>query len=267
MIKLSVIFSLAIALVLSGGFARAQKFSHEKGTATSVTIQHLPAQIKLTETSGNKIEIIAEGYEKEPVPEKAKGLKQINTHGEDNTKIGLMMTAHGDNVSFTGVEKPSGNVIYDFRVPKGMSVKIKNEIPWGSEGLQVKDFSSDLEIKTMNDDIRLNNVTGPLTINSMNGNISILFGQVSQDAPITVTAFNGEIDITMPAQTPANLVLSSMNGNIYSDFGLEIEENENDKGFDFVFVGGSNLTGTINKGGVEMILKAFNDNIYLRKNK
>ncbi|PLX19127.1 MAG: hypothetical protein C0597_05565 [Marinilabiliales bacterium] len=265
------------------------------------------------------------------MPEKAKGLKQINANGVDNTNLGLNMTQKGEALEFIYVDMQSNPITYYFKVPKGMAVKIDNsrmfQVVGGyfpaieakeiarearvavieaqhaakeareasrvfstgdvfvaapekpakptkpakgakkakiENGVEVKSFSGELEIRTMISGIELKDVTGPLTINSMSGPIKIEFSSVNQSAPITITSYSAEIDVTMPSNTKANLKLSSMNGDVYTDFDIKFEEEKETKGLRYIG-GGSNISGTINGGGVDIMLKALSDNIYLRK--
>lgn len=176
---------------------------------------------------GNKIDIIAD--------------EAVHQNGD------LVFIGDGDNF-FEKKEKPEKG-----KKPRKIA-----------DGVIVNSFSGELEIKTMSDGINLKNVTGPLTINSMSGPININFSSVNQSAPITITSYSGEIDITMPSSSKANLKLSSMNGDIYTDFDIKFKQEKEHSGLTYIG-GGSNINGTINGGGVDIMLKALSDNIYLRK--
>ena len=98
----------------------------------------------------------------------------------------------------------------------------------------------------------------------MSGPISIVFSSVNQLAPITITSYSAEIDVAMPSNTKANLKLSSLNGDVYTDFDIKFKDEKETRGLRYIG-GGSNISGTINGGGVNIMLKALSDNIYLRK--
>jgi hypothetical protein len=317
---------IALTLLISSNQIFGQEFKQDKGSTKLVNITQVFGKIILSEHSGSQIIVKAEGFEQKELPEKAKGLRQINSNGVDNTNVGLSMAQKGEAYEFTSVNMPSKPITYYFKIPKGMDVKIDNskmfhnnrfylntleikeiardaafiakeelkdikkglyfsydsksdksekkekpEKPEKSErnkekhiAVEVQSFSGELEIKTMTDGISLKDVTGPLTVNSMSGPITIVFSSVSQSAPITITSYSAEIDITMPSSTKANLKMSSMNGDIYTDFDIEFNEEKDNKGLRYIG-GGSNISGTVNGGGVDIMLKALSDNIYLRK--
>ena len=315
-----------IALIFANQ-TNGQEFKQEKGSTKRVNITQVSGKIVLSEHSGSNIVVSAKGYEKKKVPEKAKGLRQVNANGVDNTQLGLNMTQRGEALVFTSVEMNDKPVTYHFSVPKGMAVKIDNSKMFGNStvflrglenfeiareaevaaenavqnvttsyffatdndkpekpekpenpekpariarkptvptGVAVNSFSGELEIRTMDNGIDLKDVTGPLTINSMSGPINIVFSSVNQSAPITITSYSAEIDVTMPSNTKANLKMSSMNGDIYTDFDIKFKEEKESHGLRYIG-GGSNINGTINGGGVDIMLKALSDNIYLRK--
>lgn len=301
--------------------SNAQEFKQAKGSTKLVNITQVSGKIVLSEYGGSEVIVSADGYEKKEVPEKAKGLRQINANGVNNTNIGLSMNQKGDALEFTSVEMFNKPITYHFKVPKGMAVKIDNSKMFSNSGIyfrglemkelakearevaeeatqkisggyyvvidkdrpekptkpdkvrskknipvgvEVNSFSGELEIRTMSEGINLKDVTGPLTINSMSGPINIAFSSVNQSAPITITSYSAEIDVTMPSNTKANLKMSSMNGDIYTDFDIKFKEEKESYGLRYIG-GGSNIAGTINGGGVNIMLKALSDNIYLRK--
>ncbi len=63
----------------------------------------------------------------------------------------------------------------------------------------------------------------------------------------------------MPANTPANIEMSDMNGNMYSDFDFHAQDKN------MKHVGGGSVHAQINGGGVDVKLRTINGNIYLRK--
>lgn len=259
---------ITIGLILATTFAAnklvAQTFTIEKGTSEIVNIKQVPGKINVTEHDGKTIKVVATNFKKEKAPEKAKGLKQINANGEDNTGIGLEVNKTGEEISFHCIDHNGSGSTYQFSIPKGMSVKIDNNSPFVRGDVFVNGFSGDLEINTMNQDITMKNVTGPLTIKTMNGNINTVFKEVNQTAPVTITSMNSELDISLPANTPADISLSSMTGKIFSDFDIDFNQKEKENGLHYIG-GGSQLKGKINGGGVKIMLKSMNDNIYLRK--
>jgi len=82
---------------------------------------------------------------------------------------------------------------------------------------------------------------------------------------------NGKVDVTLPSNLKATLKMRSDNGDIFTDFDVQLQQRPA-----AVSRGGGNnrgtkievnraLYGTVNGGGAEIELRSFNGSIYLRK--
>ncbi len=85
------------------------------------------------------------------------------------------------------------------------------------------------------------------------------------------TSLNGHVDVTLPPTTRANLRMRSNNGDVYSDFDVQlapstptVEESRSGNGR-YRINRNRAIVGTINGGGPEFELRTFNSNVYVRK--
>lgn len=256
----SIILTLALTFAISACYA--QEFKYDVKQSNQIFIKNLSGGISIEEISGSQLIIETGRFEKRPA--RADGLKSLYGSGaEDNTNIGLEITTIGNVIEIVGASKQAEDAHYTFKVPKGVNVKIDYRSPFAGDDIKVKNFSSELEVSILNPGIDLENVTGPVILNLTNGDINIDFGTVNQNAPISINATNGIIDITLPANTPANIAMSTINGEIFTNFDIDFERKEKD-GLSYIG-GGQKIKGTINGGGVDIKLVTINDNIYLRK--
>lgn len=217
--------------------------------------------ITITANSGSKIIIEAEGLT--PPPEKAKGLKRIGAHGEDNSGIGLNFKSEDNIFTLYGTVSMSSKTRYKISMPKNLKLSVVLGMQ-NNNKLEITGLNSDLELDVKNSDISLKDVTGPTVISSLSGDIDIIFAKVNQSSPFSIKSISGDIDISLPTDTPANLEMRSMNGGIYSDFDLKtVTKDNNDP---YILISPKVLT-QINNGGVEISIKAIRGNIYLRKKK
>lgn len=256
----SPILTAILALALSACYA--QEFKYDVKQSNQVFIKELSGGISIEETPGSQLIIETSRFEKRP--ERADGLKSLYGSGaEDNTNIGLEVKTVSNIIEIEGASKQAEDAHYTFKVPKGVNVKIDYRSPYANDDIKVKDFSSELEVSILNPGIDLENVTGPVILNLTNGDINIDFGTVNQNSPISIHATNGIIDISLPANTPANISMSTINGEIFTNFDIDFEK-KTKEGLNYIG-GGQNINGKINGGGVDIKLKTINDNIYLRK--
>lgn len=86
---------------------------------------------------------------------------------------------------------------------------------------------------------------------------------------------NGDVDITLPPATKANLKMRTDNGEIRSDFEIQlrpispptVEDSRNRGAGNLRIQTGKTTNGTINGGGPDVDLRTLNGNVYIRKGK
>lgn len=259
---------ILISLLLVAGWqlALAQEFKTDVSQVKKIAVTQLYGKINLEEITGTQLIMSVSDFKKVEIPEKAKGLKPIGSGIlPDNTNLGLNVETEGTVLKLKGAIKQSMDAEYTIKVPKGIAVMIDYHNPFTYGDIDVANFGSELEIKTLSDDINLKNVTGPLVLHSISGNINVVFGTINQNAPISISSISGDVDLTMPSDTKASLVMNTMQGQIFSDFDVKLSKEAED-GLSFIG-GGKNLDGNINGGGVEINLKVISNNIYIRKAK
>ena len=86
------------------------------------------------------------------------------------------------------------------------------------------------------------------------------------------SSMNGKIDVTLPADTKANLKLKSANGQMYSDFDIAVDKTApkvqatNEDHFHEIKIDDW-VHGTINGGDPEIMVQTQYGAIYIRKAK
>ena len=158
----------------------------------------------------------------------------------------------------------------EVQVPTRTNVKLSTM----NDGvLLVEGVEGEIELSNHNGDIRVNNVAGSVVANSHNGDVQASLRQITAQKPMSFISWNGKIDVTVPADTKANLKMRTDNGDIYSDFEVQlraansqpvVQDNRNRGGRYRVEIDRS-MIGAINGGGPEFELRSYNGNIYVRK--
>lgn len=240
-------------------YAQEYKTKLANNRDQKLTIMIDATNLKIEGYNGNEV-IIQTSAKLEPVPERAKGLRPLYNAAVDNTGIGLAVTAENGGLR---IEKASRkNMPYTIRVPQKVAI-LYEQTNWGSGDVTVQNVEGDLEIRTKNGGISLLNVTGPVVANTTNGEVKIVYSTLNQSKPTAISTISGAIDVTMPATTKANLKLSSINGEMYTDFDLGLNKKEG-----LTRMGGGHvINGATNGGGVDLQLKTISSDIYIRKQK
>src|SRR5664280_2747120 len=130
--------------------------------------------------------------------------------------------------------------------------------------------TGELEVNNVNDKITLTNISGSVVANTVNGDVNVTFKTVDPKAPMSFSTLNGDVNVTLPADTKANLKLKSDNGDVFSDFDIDIDKTpaKIDKTTEpglYKIKKDDWVSGKINGGGPEMMMKNMQGNIYVKK--
>ncbi|MBN1481890.1 hypothetical protein EH223_06075 [candidate division KSB1 bacterium] len=202
--------------------------------------------------------------DKEPDPEKIKGLKKIQSSQfginveENNNIIEITMPP----MFFLG---QGGNEL-DLIVPKRTSLQLKSV----QGAINVNNVIGDIEVEATGGDIDLNNVGGTIVAHTMR-NIDATVTHVAPDKPMSFSTYSGDIDVTLPTNMNATLKLKS-HGDIYTDFDTSkrrmaksVSEDRDSEVYKATVE--KLLEIPVNGGGQDIEFTNFSGTIYIRKNK
>jgi len=139
--------------------------------------------------------------------------------------------------------------------------------------ITVDSVDSEMEINTVDGTITLMNVGGSVVAHAVDGNIAATIARVTPQAPMAFTSLNGDLDVTLPAAVKANLRLRSDQGDVFTDFDVQMiasasanrTQQRNGRGVRIDV--NRSIYGTVNGGGPDFELRTFDGNIYVRKGK
>ena len=230
-----------------------------------ITVQNTrDGKITLNDFSGdlpvegyNGTEIIITSDRGRETPSRAKGLRPVYADGTDNTGIGVSVEKNGNQITIQCLLPITQSANYKIKVPDNFSVKVDNECGHSGD-VTISDMKGEVEVKNCQD-IRLKNVSGPLVLSTISGNINLDFSDVSKDRPVSINSISGEIDVTLPSKAGVNVEMETISGGIYSDFDFSSDKKTLRR------IGGNNIKGQLNGGGVDFKITNVSGNIYLRK--
>lgn len=153
-------------------------------------------------------------------------------------------------------------------VPTRSSLSLKTV---NDGNIVVTGVDGELDIDNINGNVTLNRVSGSVVAHALNG--KILATLVRADAkPMAFSSMNGDIDVTFPPDLKATLIMRTDNGEVFSDFDVQLQPSAPQQVEDTRKEGGKyrvrvdkTTRGTVNGGGPEIQFKDFNGSIYIRK--
>jgi DUF4097 and DUF4098 domain-containing protein YvlB len=122
----------------------------------------------------------------------------------------------------------------------------------------VENVDGEIEANGVNASITLRKVAGVVVAHSLQGRIQVQLDRATPGKAMSFTTLNGDVEVTLPPDTRANLKLQTSNGSIHSDYQL-VASRDSGPGT------GKRLAGVINGGGPEFQLKTVNGSVSLRK--
>lgn len=265
-----------LALMLSGGLCFAQESYADKATVPfsdasrpgTVKVGLISGSITVKGYAGKEVIVEAlgraEGHSRDRSRAEAEGLKRI-----PNTASGLKIEEE-NNVITVGTSSVNKPVDLTLQVPFHTSLKLKTI---NNGNIQVEQVEGEIEVNNINGAVTLTNVSGSAVAHALNGNVVVSLTKVDPAKSMSFSSLNGNIDVTFPADTKANVAMKSDQGEIYSDFDVHMDqsaqkpvvEDARGKGGAYRFRMDKTMYGTINGGGPEMQFKTFNGSIYIRK--
>jgi len=182
---------------------------------------------------------------------------------------GFRITEDANRVKVSS-DSPNRSISFDIEAPARSNLKLQTVN--GGE-IVVENIEGDLDVSNVNGGITLTNVAGSVNAGTTNGSVRASMTRVAADRQMSFTSLNGAVDVTLPPTTKANLRLRSDNGDVYSDFDVQLAPStpvvQEARGANGRYRINRNrsIVGAINGGGPEFELRTFNSNIYVRRGK
>jgi hypothetical protein len=180
---------------------------------------------------------------------------------------GFRITEESNRVKVSA-DSPNRGITFEIETPARTNLKLSTVN--GGEIL-VEHVEGELTVSNTNGGITLNGVAGSVMAGTTNGNVRATLTRVTAQKEMAFTSLNGTVDVTLPPTTKANLRLRSNNGDVYSDFDVQlassapvVQENRSSNGR-YRISRNQSIVGAINGGGPEFELRTFNSNVYVRK--
>lgn len=205
--------------------------------------------------------------QKKEIPDRAAGLKPITASASDNTGIGLVVEKDENYFAVLKMSKNAKNKSYKFIIPNKAKLMINDIHAEVNTNYIISDFNGEMEINALNSSIEMKRISGPVVANATNGNVEIEFNKLTPNMPNSILSVNGFVDVTLPKETKADLQLHTVNGEAYTDWEIDVEQDASVSMPVVANMNMFNIEGTINGGGIPIEIQSVNGDIYLRKKK
>jgi hypothetical protein len=189
----------------------------------------------------------------------------------DPSEVRLDIVQHGDGITICAVY-PSADarpnecqpgeggrmnvrdndvtVAFTVRVPSGVRFIGRNV----NGGVRAEALAGPVSARTVNGDVTFS-TTSFGDASTVNGSIEGVMGSTQWTEPLKFRSVNGSISLSLPPDASTDLNVSTVNGDISTDFPITIGGRINPK----------RLTGTIGAGGRALDIETVNGGVRIRK--
>jgi len=262
-----IIFSLIIGSNAYGQTGATEQLTvplSSPGKSYTLKVHLVTGSIKVTGYDGKDviINVTPRGNDEEESRSSVNGMKRISASG------GYEVTAkEADNTVTVNTGNPNKALDLVLKIPQDVKLKVGTV---NDGDVDVENVRGEIEVNNVNDKISLTNISGSVVANTVNGDVTVTFNSIDPKASMAFSTLNGDVKVTLPADTKANLKLKSDNGDVFSDFDIDIDKTPSKvdkvtepgmykiKKDDWIY-------GKINGGGPEMMMKNMQGDIYVKK--
>jgi hypothetical protein len=263
---LSLLFALACALaaVAAHGQERFVIPLSAPGQPVHVQVELVYGSITVEpHSNANEVVVVAKP---EPEPGHHGGGQRQGMRRLPNLSLGLVVEEEG-NVVQVSMDGPPRETVIQLMVPRRATLKLSTV---NDGNITVRGIDGELELRNTNGDVVATDVAGAVVASTVNGEVKVTLTRVDPKAAMAFSSLNGDVDLTVPADLKADLRLRSDNGEIYSDFDVELltqqsAVSEGRSGGRYRLEVQREVRGRVNGGGPEIQLRTFNGDVVLRK--
>lgn len=272
MIRSFLKYAALLAVVLMGTLGWAEAAAGDR-VAYKLGDPSRPANVKAHLLNGS---ITVKGYEGSEVIVEAHARGSDKSENESGglhripqTSTGLSVDADSNDV-VVRVDAIQRTVDLTISVPRRSSLSLHTV---NDGNITVSDVDGEMDINDINGHVSMSHVGGSAVVHALNGRVQVTFNRVDPQKSMAFSSMNGDIDVTFPPDLKANLSLRTDNGEIFSDFDIQVPptppqqtvEDDRSKGGHYRVRIEKTVHATVNGGGPEIQFKDFNGNIYIRK--
>jgi len=255
-------------LVLSLLFSVAAAAQTPDKTVVPLTDPARPATVKVSIFSGG---ITVKGYDGRDVV--------VEARPHPNGRPALAGTMKRVPMNVTGLIVEEENNVVKVAAQSASDVTIM--VPVRSSlhlstindgNIVVTGVDGEIDANDINGSVTLNHISGTAVAHALNGKVLVVFDRINPQKPMAFSSLNGDVDVTFPPDLKATVTMAVDNGDVFSDFDLQLDARSADtvptgrrEGGKYRVKFEKSVHGTINGGGQQIQFKNFTGNIYIRK--
>lgn len=271
-LALTAIAAVALGPGAEGALAQGQTQAGGDRIPVTLSDPSRPARVKVSLVNGG---ITVKAYEGKEVVVEARVRNRENSRNEGGPKR-LTISSTGLSVEEENNDVNINTDSYMLAIDVTVSVPVHTSLKLRAVNdgdIVVTGVDGELDVDDINGSVTLNNIAGSAVAHALNGHLYATFTKVDPQKAMAFSSLNGDVDVTFPADLKANVSIRSDQGDVFSDFDVQLKaassqpvvEDGRGHGGKYRVKIDKTIHGTINGGGPEIQFRNFQGKIYIRK--
>ena len=212
-----------------------------------VELDNINGSVHISSWDRNEVKVDAVKYA--DTKERLDEMKIEVDSGKDYLSVRTKYPSHDHSWNWGSHNNPGG-VEYTLTVPRAVRL---DEIKLINGSLDVNGVNGEVRASCINGRLEAHDLAGRAQLSTVNGRLEANFQRLAGQS-VELNSVNGEIGLTIPSDSSAEVEASTVSGGIHNDFGLHVSHH---------FVG-HNLRGELGNGGTHIHLSDVNGRIEIR---
>jgi hypothetical protein len=238
---------VAFAFVcLVAGSASAQDFqkTYELGAGGRVQISNISGDIVVTGYDGSAILVTA------------------TKEGRDRDRVEVEDLSSGNRVQVR-VRYPDrcnncdASVSFQVKVPRTQNYDFDG-INSVSGSIEINGLSGRLKAASVSGEVKIKDVSGTVNASSVSGEVNVEITKLSGDDDMKFSSVSGSVDVRIPSYLDATVNMSTLSGELKTDFPLEVKKREK-------YSPGTSATGRLGDGSRRLHLSSVSGSVSLTR--
>ena len=233
-------------LFLAASSAAAQDFqkTYELGAGGRVQISNISGDIVVTGYEGSAILVTA------------------TKEGRDRDRVEVEDLSSGNRVQVK-VRYPErcnnceASVNFQVKVPRTMTYDFDG-INSVSGSIEISGISGRLKAASVSGEVKIKDVSGTVNASSVSGEVNVEITKLAGDDDMKFSSVSGAVDVRIPANLDATVNMSTLSGDLKTDFPLEVKKRERDSP-------GMSASGRLGDGSRRLHLSSVSGSVSLTR--
>lgn len=257
---LSFVGALALCMAASVA-ASAQDFqkSYNLAAGGSVEIANVSGDINLTGYEGSAVVVSAykEGRDRNEVEvedDSTQGRISLRAKYPNNCNCDASIrfevrVPRSANLSFDKISTASGDV-----KAEGFSGRL--QLSTASGDVTVRGVGGEIRASSASGTVRVNDATGTVNANSASGDVEVELTRLDGAGDMKFSSASGDVHVRMPTNIDARVSMSTVSGDIETNFPIEVKQNR--------YGSGSRAEGQLGSGARSLKISSASGNVSLK---